>query len=369
MVAPACRRERNLVEDPQTRKEGGGLPARSVIMNMRRTLITGARRRWRALIVGGRDPLRLSVQGAAAAGAIYLVMTPLGWPHLSWALISGLFVLQLNSDATRRSLWDRLAGTALGSGVGLAAVALMPGESLAGWRVPAAAFVAMMIAVFKPNRSYVLVAAIAVSLEQVDPVWVGALERTRAIALGALMAVAASWIVWREPARTRALAALSRAIDRCRDLADRLIPAVGRRTTHDDRTALHDDYQQAMALARGRLEDCPRTQRSSMERVAREVDRVWHDLVFVDRLSRRSGSTLEGQERSFDLEGVRAAVCRSLETARDELTAKGRASGDTLPNAAMRLLGDHPPGSLRFVLEELRQDLDGLAHAVGAVRR
>jgi len=88
------------------------------------------------------------------------------------------------------------------------------------------------------------------ALEASDPAWIGALERVRAIATGSILAMASP------------------------DVAD-------------DRDRLHAKCRRAMQLARGRIEDCRSPRRSSISAIAARVDRVRHDLIFLDRLSGR----------------------------------------------------------------------------------
>lgn len=305
------------------------------------------------------DPVRLGVQGAAAAAATYGLMTALDWRHLTWGLISALFVLQRNSDATRRSLAGRLGGAAAGSLIGLAAVAIAPGETLAIWRLPAAAFLAMLVAVIRPRQSYVIVAAVAVALENSDPAWVGALERVRAIATGSLMAAAASTLIWREPAATRARRALAEAVAACGRLADLLIPSVAG-PGPDEREAMHAAYRRAMRAARARIADCPARRREQLQAVARGLDRVWHDLVFIDRLSDRRTQAV----RRRDLPAVRDHVCAALESLRLALLGlapPGRA-GD--PAGGAVVADDAPRDIAGFILKELERDLAGLRGCV-----
>lgn len=61
------------------------------------------------------------------------VLGVLAWLHAdvtSWGVISALFVLQQSSDGTLEAAAERFVGTLTGSLVGLAAVALPPGDPL-----------------------------------------------------------------------------------------------------------------------------------------------------------------------------------------------------------------------------------------------
>jgi uncharacterized membrane protein YccC len=306
-----------------------------------------------------RDPLRLALQGAAAVVATYAAMTALGWDHVTWALISALFVLQRNSDATRRSLAGRVGGAAAGAVIGLFAVGLLPGEAMTVWRLPAAAAGAMVLAAFRPNQSYALVAAVAVALEPSDPAWIGALERVRAIALGAAAAWAAASVVWRQPAGARARAALADSLAACRDLAAVLIPSVTG-SGDDDRDRLHAAYRKAARIARARLADCRSGTRDQLAAVARRIDRVWHDLVFLDRLSRRGPAV----RPAVDLGEAREDACRRLDAARRALL--GAPADDAGPEAPTA--GPPPDDLPDFVLRELADDLAALRRQVRDLR-
>ncbi|WP_396595404.1 FUSC family protein [Brevundimonas sp. R86498] len=295
--------------------------------------------------------------------ATYGAMRALDWDHLNWALISALFVLERNSDATRRNLFGRLSGAAAGAAIGLAIVALFPGESLTVLRLPVAAALAMSLAAFHPRQSFALVAAVAVALEPADPAWIGAFERVRAIALGSLWGLTAAMILWREPARARATKGLAEAVARCQDLATILIPSVAH-GTDDHRDSLHAAYRDAMRIAHLRIKDCRDETRGMMADVARKLDRVWHDLVFIDRLSRQRPAI----HPVVDLEDVRETARRELEAVRCALQGSGPArpaaevAGGPMPGATH---GDRQSEDLLgFVLRELASDLAALRQQV-----
>ncbi|MEH6664481.1 MAG: FUSC family protein [Brevundimonas sp.] len=280
-------------------------------------------------------------------------MSVLGWPHAVWALISVLFVLQLNSDATRQSLSDRLRGTAVGSLIGLAAVVVLPGEAQAVWRVPIASFAAMAFAVSHPHRSYVMVAAIAVALESSDPAWTGALERIRAIAMGSFMAMAVSVLIWREPARVRSIRALAAVLEKCRALSREVVRPASDRQQLDERRERHAEVHQALRLAQACVADCRDGSRTALDRVERRIERIWHDLVFIDRAS-------AGAAACPGLTTVSEAVCRRLDHARQRLLRPGKAPEQ--PGEAGGAVTS-PPGAggpLAFALEELQRDLSCL---------
>src|SRR3989344_5206794 len=82
-----------------------------------------------------RDSARLAVQSAAAAAATWFVMQRLELPHTSWAVISALFVVQPSLDGTFTAALGRIAGTVVGTVVGLAPVILFGGHDLTALRL------------------------------------------------------------------------------------------------------------------------------------------------------------------------------------------------------------------------------------------
>src|SRR5690606_34174727 len=65
-------------------------------------------------------PARMSAQATAAALVTFALFKLTGMPQASWAVISALFVIQPDVGATIGTALWRIAGAAVGTGVGLA---------------------------------------------------------------------------------------------------------------------------------------------------------------------------------------------------------------------------------------------------------
>lgn len=234
-----------------------------------------------------RDAARIAVQAIAASAAIYLVMAWAGLPDLSWAVISGLYVMQLNFDSTLGTAAGRLAGTVLGTGFGLLLVHIAGGGELTLLRLAIAAAAMNAVGALWPSLRYGVVPAAVLALEQQPGMTTEALQLALAVFIGTVLGALTAVLVWPELGRRRALRRLVGALEACRglvetSLAEVLEPRERRISTLHSRFL--DNLQSARSVA-AETRLWPRLQGgASLSDIAHSVERLWHSLVIVDRI-------------------------------------------------------------------------------------
>lgn len=291
-----------------------------------------------------RDSARLALQSAAAACATWLVMQQAGLAHTSWAVISALFVGQVTLDGTLKAGLGRLAGTLLGSAIGLASVWLLGGPEWTIARLAIAALTVNAIANLHPEMRYGVVAASVIALETDPVVLQGATDRAIAILIGTVLGILAALAVWPQSARERGLRGLRQALRACRDLLD-----VGIREALGDRDSSMSPVHERVLLNLRQAREAAQAVKVGRARspdvgaAVHAAERLWHALILVDR-------TVEGgRPLNLDQDGPLGGA---LQNARTEACSY-------LTEVIEWLSGGDPPGApeaLRGALESAKAE-------------
>lgn len=248
-----------------------------------------------------RDVARVALQTMAASAATYAVITTLDWPHVSWAVISAIFVIQLNSDTSIFVGLTRIAGTAMGTIFGLAATLIFPGDDGALLRVAITTALASGIATVWPSLQYGAVAAAAITVQS-HPEFSDAIAQAVAISLGAVLGTAATILVWPELGRNRVLRMLEYALSDCSEYLAQVLATEGEVET-GKRQTIHGEFVNHMATARSVLQDTRIRNRLKTGRPLRDllgaIDRLWYGLVLLDRAIGHERIDLRQEKRHF----------------------------------------------------------------------
>lgn len=162
----------------------------------------GSRRSLRAAVVAGDPQVRYAVRLCLCFTTAYVVLGLLAVPHASWALIGILTTLRPSWGATRSRVVKRLTGTAAGCALTALLLALTPGSPLTqGLVVTALAAVARPVREFNYGFWPVFGTPLLLLITDFDRSlgWVDLAERMGNNMLGALLATAATLLMW--PAR------------------------------------------------------------------------------------------------------------------------------------------------------------------------
>jgi hypothetical protein len=233
-----------------------------------------------------RDMARIAAQTAVAASVTFLVYGAIGQEeHLSWAVISALFAISVNTDEAVAQGLGRIAGAFLGTGLGLAVGwALAPPVVLA---LALATAVANTAATLWPSLRYAAMMAAIVALQPTADAG-PPLDTAGAVLFGTLAGVAATLIVWPSFGRQRANETLRAAIRDSEDLLDLVIDSAGA-TDRQMRDAVHGRFLGRLETLYGQIGTTilmpSGTPGGAVRREAAvSLEALWHSIVILDRV-------------------------------------------------------------------------------------
>jgi uncharacterized membrane protein YccC len=145
-----------------------------------------------------KQAIKTALAGVASLYITGLVRLPEGY----WAAISALIVMQSSVGATVYASRTRLAGTAVGALVGGAFVALW-GASVPSFGIAAALafFLCSILRLAESQRLATVTVAIVMLSGHANSPWILALHRFLEVAIGIVVALVVSMVVW--PSRAR----------------------------------------------------------------------------------------------------------------------------------------------------------------------
>lgn len=346
-----------------------------------------------AVSANRRDALRVAVQTVAATAATFMLMSWSGLPHMSWAVLSALFTIQLSADASLHAALGRLGGSLLGVAVGLAVVSLVGGQGEILVRLVVAAAVANAVATVWPSLRYASVTAAIVALHH-DPDLDDSLQIALAVTLGAMMGTVAALLAWPDFGRDRAARTLQRMLLDCRALLELAVEE-----PDDDgerkQDAVHARFLRNLEAARSQAAGIwfrPRLRSGvRLGDALLAAESLWHGLVILDRVV--SGERDHIGPETLDrlrpaIREVQRSACRFVDEAANALQQSGaqRPESEELRNAVQgardralklsfarnprrrdeeRSVGLH---ALIFALDEVERRLIQIAALAGQVR-
>ncbi len=262
----------------------------------------------------------------AVAGVISLWVTNLfHLPQGYWAAISALIVMQSNVGATLSASRTRLAGTAVGAVIGGLFFALWGANTLAFALAVAIAFlVCDVLHLAESQRLATVTVAIIMLVGQTSSAWVIALHRFSEVALGILIALAVSLIVWPNHARRRVRQGLADALMKLRDLYLAVMSSYRGQPTPaieplkaEVSAAIHrniDLLQFALQESFG-----PMKERESLAVLAHQVNRIFHAVDTLEFANSASDTYFRNFEIALD--DVEEGISRALDALSKSIAA------------------------------------------------
>ena len=247
-----------------------------------------------------RDAVRYGLQSAIAAAGAYALQGWAGVQNGLLAVISALFVLQLNSDETVAKGLARLAATAVGSVIAIGLLLTLGFQNVWLSLAIVAGLMGAIIA-YKPGWTYGFVAGVALVIGSDRPIWGTALNR--AIAIGAGVGVAVSLIVWPESASTLVRRAVKRALDACCSILSATITTAADSDDVEKRDDDHRRFSKAISDARSAASSIRVASGDKTEHHRELVDateRLWHALLILERVNERQ----EGDHLALEAEAL-----------------------------------------------------------------
>jgi uncharacterized membrane protein YccC len=312
-------------------------------------------RRWPARLRWMERPARVAAQTATAALTTFALFKITGLPQVSWAVISALFVIQPNVGGTISTALGRVAGTMLGTAIGLACVFLIGAST---WAVALGLLVATaglsFITDVRPGLRYGLVPAAFILLapggEVVEKAWEGA----TAISIGALIGALTGLVVLPEPAHRAAERHLGEAIRHAADLLAATVESLTGESCSNPIQAASDAIETEIWTVGGLTAQSrypSRARRSPTHPRPRELlraaERLWHSLLLMTRI-----------DEAPLPEDVRRELAPRLK-------AFAEVGGDYLRSLSEALESDLPPPSP----EPSGEQIEKLNETLGSLRR
>jgi hypothetical protein len=333
-----------------------------------------------AVAASQRDALRVGVQTVAASALTFLLMSWFSLPHMSWAVISALFTIQLSADSAMQAALGRLAGSLIGVALGLAAVSLIGGQGAMLIRLVMAAALANAVATVWPSLRYAAVTAAIVTLNH-DPKLGGALEIAFAILIGSAIGTAAAFLAWPDFGRRRTARALRKALNDCRDLLELTVKDIGG-SGERAQDAVHARFLSDLESARARASATwfrPRLPSGvGLQDALIACESLWHGLVILDRALGDERENIGARTLGLlkaPIRKVQLAACQFLDDATDSLgSSEGQAPDaarlrDVVGRARSEAFRLGSEGGLSHAGKERSKGLHALVFALDEVER
>lgn len=329
---------------------------------------------------------RIAAQTAVATAATYGLMTGLGLPYTSWAVIAALFTIGLSVDTSYRNAIGRIAGASLGVILGLVAAWAVAEPVIIGLVI--AATIANAVAVPWPRLRYAAVTAAIVALEP-TPEPGPALEQVGAIMIGTLLGAGTALLILPVFGLDRVAVLIRQALGDCSEILGLIDSGTGN-DARRRRDAVHAQLLARLETARAaEAQFSPRLANGMPLRQAiTAVESLWQAIVILDRALRGPFGALgpDGVDRSHPaigaafrsargfLDHINAAIRhRSVET--PETRELRRAMGAAAATASDLAAGAEEAGrvkalhTLAFAIAETERSLLQVARVVEPMTR
>lgn len=257
----------------------------------------------------------------SVAGLISLLVTNLfHLPQGYWAAISALIVMQSNVGATLSASRTRLAGTAVGAVVGGLFMALL-GPGLTGFAlaVAIAFFVCDSLRLAESQRLATVTVAIIMLIPATSSAWIVALHRFVEVALGIVIALAVSLVLWPNHARRSVRQSLSDALHKL-SLLYRAIMHSYRGREDPSVQALKSEVSAAVQKNAGLLQNAldeafgPLHEREMLALLVRQVERIFRAVETLEFAVRDSATDTYARNFEPGLEELENGIAAALET-------------------------------------------------------
>ncbi len=227
---------------------------------------------------------RTGLQAAVAVAATFLAMRALGMTETFVGLISAIFVLQPSVGNTLVTAIDRLLATIVGSVVGALCISLIPYGYGTAISLAVTMFIINAIAGVRPDWQYGVVAGLAIALGGESNTVDTALARFYAIALGGVIGVGVSLIVWPDTGGKRTRRKLSTALLACSELLDSMIAAVAGGKAEQVDHAMQN-YSSAISEARAAAEGVVLADSKPLENRIDQTEKLYTSILLIKRVT------------------------------------------------------------------------------------
>lgn len=311
-----------------------------------------------------QDAARLALQSAVAAVATFAVLRWIGHPEVLLGLISTVLIVQPSVGSTLKAGLHRLVATLAGSAAGALSLWLAPHDIGTAAALAGSMVLMNSVASYFPEWRYGAVPALAIAIGSEEGIWEGALDRFESIAVGVVVGVGVTLVVWPDPARARCERHLGRAAESLRVRLCRGLRAL-RCEAVDDVEPASEGVDAWLGQARDALGGMREEERRQLSERIESLEELRNTAILLERLARQAsdgcdpgeGSSVEVQ-RWKEAEELVERSCQALAGEGEGLD--GQLSGDwegLVEGVPGDSPGSSPGGAQRFVLEELARTL------------
>ncbi|GLQ21757.1 aromatic acid exporter family protein [Algimonas porphyrae] len=266
-----------------------------------------------------RDAFRLGLQSAFAAVICFLALEVIGSDEKFLGVLSAVLIVQPSVGKTVTAGWERFLSTLLGSAIGLLCLFLLPNAYSVIIALAVVMFVMNVIAGFRPDWRYGVVAAVALALADTSGDFEVAQTRAIAIGVGIVIGILVSLIVWPESAAKRAKRYRRQALNAA---ADRYKWALQDERDDDEADDARQRFHTALTAGRDVANAAKGREQDILKDTFESVDELYHSIVLIHRvdspLSRFDDSIIS---RKSLIESGQTAICSLLDAGDDFDTA------------------------------------------------
>jgi len=254
--------------------------------------------------------LHLAVQSAVAVAVTFIAMRTLGMPEKFVGLLSAVLVIQPSVGNTLSAAVDRALATVVGSVIGLACIFAIPFGYGTAISLAIAMFAINLVAGFRPDWRYGVVAGVAIALGAESQAVDTAVDRFLSIVLGGSIGVAVALLVWPETASRRADRKLRSALNACADL---LSANIARATGNGDSDVdkARQRYTNAISEARTAAGGVNIADDSPIDARLDQIEKLYTSIVLIERVSDADEDAAVANGSNFNeaLSGFRKKAC------------------------------------------------------------
>lgn len=254
-----------------------------------------------------RDALRLGLQSAVAAAAMFATMETFDLDERFVGILSAVLVVRPSIGGTIGSAKQRFAATLVGTLIGLACLYVLPW----GYGTVASLALSMMVMNFIAGLwsewQYGVVAAVALALGAEQNAIETGQARAIAIGLGSALGVVTTLVVWPDSAKSRAERHLRRSLKAISARMGSVIEALEKDGSGDDEDA-RDSYHGAIHDAREAADGIRFQDASNVRERIDYAEQLYNSVLILKRLAAEC-QDLTNEDGEF---GERIGVIRDL---------------------------------------------------------
>lgn len=257
-----------------------------------------------------RDAVRLALQSGLAASLTFLIMNILSMPERFLAVLSTVLVLEPSIGDTINHGKSRILSTAVGCLIGFVFISFIPYGTATAIGLFVTAFIMSFVVGFKSEWSYGLVGAVAIAMGSESDVLATTIERLMAIAVGIVVGLIISALIWPDSARKRTKKYLRKALSQA---CNRFELALQNTMQEDKEGAnkIADNFYTNLGNAKETASAIKWGNSKSLKELIKATEKLYNSILIVHRVGVKAPSNLlsEGVEIEDKSKEIQETAC------------------------------------------------------------